>query len=125
MKTLSVVMVILLFSMPFLALAQQTSDAAQAIADAQRDAKLINASIWGAAGCFLSFAGVFLASVATPPVPAEKLIGKSPEYVVMYTTTYQQTVKSKQTKIAIAGCVVGTSVVLFFGELISDSGLIF
>ena len=41
-KTLSFVMVVMLFTMPFLTLAQQTGDATQAIIDAKTDANKSN-----------------------------------------------------------------------------------
>ena len=107
MRTLSFIMVIMLFSPPFLTYAQQTGDAAQAIADAQRDAELVDNSIWAAAGCVFNVMGILLASMATPPVPVEKILGKSPEYVAYYTSTYQQTVKGEQTKSATTGCIIG------------------
>ena len=108
MRALSLLMALMLFNLPFLTLAQQTTDTAQAIADAQRDAELTDTSIWGLAGCVFSFTGVFIAATATPMVPPEKLIGKSSEYVIYYASTYREAVKSKQRKSATVGCILGT-----------------
>ena len=84
-------MVLLLLGMPYLTLAQQTNDAAQAITDARRDAKYDPSShLWFPAGCLLDVAGILVAAVYTPHPPTEKLLGKSPEYVAYYTSTYQQ-----------------------------------
>ncbi len=66
MKTLSFIMVVMLFTTPYLTLAQQTSDAAQAIFDARRDATLANTQIWGTVGCLLGVTGMLIAYVVTP-----------------------------------------------------------
>lgn len=108
MKTFSFIMALLLFTMPLLTLAQQTDDAAQAIADATRDAKLADTQIWGAAGCFLGVTGMLIAYAVTPTVPPEKLLGKTPEYVAYYTSTYQKLVKKDRTTRATVGCAIGT-----------------
>ena len=108
MKILSFVMAVMLFTTPYLTLAQPTSDAAQAISDARHDAKLANTHIWGAAGCLLGVTGMLIAYAVTPTVPPEKLLGKSPEYVAHYTSTYQKLVKKDRTTQATVGCVVGT-----------------
>ena len=71
---------------------QQISEVSQAIADAQRDAKLADTQVWAASGCVFGVIGILLAYVYTPQVPAVKLLGKSPEYVAYYTSTYQQIV---------------------------------
>ena len=107
MKILSFVMALLLFAMPFLTLAQQSNDAAQAIMDAERDAQLADTQIWALAGCVGGLLGVIAAYAVTPTVPSMKLIGKSPEYVAYYTTTYQQKVRSLQTQQATMGCFGG------------------
>ena len=115
-RVFSCAMVLLLLSMPCLTLAQQTNDAAQAIADAKRDAKNAPYSyVWYPAGCILGVAGILIAvvytphsllvcqpstvggilitAVYTPHPPPEKLLGKSPEYTAYYTSTYQQVAK--------------------------------
>ena len=109
-KPLSFVMVMLLFFMPILVFSQQSDEMSRAIADATRDAQLVNTQIWGAGGCLLGITGVFIAYVVTPTVPLEKLLGKSPEYVAYYTSTYQRLVKSSQTRNATTGCVISTGV---------------
>ena len=106
-RTLSFLMVVMLFTAPFITLAQQTNDAAQAISDAERDAKSVNTVIWAASGCVFSIFGILLASIHTPTVPAYKLLGKSPEYVEYYTSTYQQSVKNDQIADATLGCLSG------------------
>ena len=102
-------MVLLLFSMPCLTLAQQTNDAAQAIADATRDAKNPqNGYVWFPAGCLLGVVGILIAAVYSPPPPATRLLGKSPEYITYYTETYQKVAKDDQVTEATLGCLPGT-----------------
>ena len=111
-RVFSCAMALLLLSMPCLTLAQQTNDAAQAIADAKRDAKNApNSYVWYPAGCFLGVAGILIAAVYTPHPPAEKLLGKSPEYIAYYTSTYQQVAKDDQVTEATLGCLTGTCLV--------------
>ena len=108
-RVFSYLMVLLLFSMPCLTLAQQTNDAAQAIADATRDAKNPqNGYIWFPAGCLLNVVGILMAVVYSPPPPATRLLGKSPEYITYYTETYQNVAKDDQVTEATLGCLFGT-----------------
>ena len=109
-KTLSFVMMLLIFNMPLLTFSQQTDDAVQAIADAQRDAKLADTQIWALVGCTLMLTGILVAYLVPPTVPTMNLLGKSPEYVAYYTSTYQEKVKNERTKQASLGCL-GTGVV--------------
>ena len=108
-RVFSYLMVLLLFSMPCLTLAQQTNDAAQAIADATRDAKNPqNGYVWFPAGCLLGVVGILIAAVYSPPPPATRLLGKSPEYITYYTETYQNVAKDDQVTEATLGCLLGT-----------------
>ena len=117
-KTLSVVMALLLFAMPFLTLAQQTGDAAQAIIDATADAQKADTTLWTIAGigsgllfgCILGPLTIIGAYALPPTPPAMKLIGKSPEYVVVYTDTYQSIAKKEQATSATLGCLFGSGV---------------
>ena len=111
-KGVCLICILTLFNLPFQAIAQPaqpTSDAMQAFLDAQRDGKSAPDSyIWFPIGCLLGVIGVAFAGISTPPVPAEKLLGKSPEYVAYYTSTYQEVAKQEQLKEASLGCLFGT-----------------
>ena len=124
-------MVVLMFSMPFVTLAQQNSGQADAIAaeaDAEADAnKDVNKTLWFGAGCLLS--GLSFAplpggySLLLPPIgltgtyfyqpdpPVSRFIGKSPEYVGVYTQTYKSKRGNIQARWASAGCVSGCAIV--------------
>ena len=103
--TVPLLIALMLFT-PIISIGQQQSDAAQAIADAKRDGKNVNTSyIWFPAGCILGVVGILLAGIYTPTVPAEKLLGKSPEYVAYYTSTYQKIARDDQLMESTLGCV--------------------
>ena len=122
---------VLMFSMPFVSLAQQNSGQADAIAaeaDAEADAnKDVNKPLWFGAGCLLS--GLSFAplpgwySLLLPPVgltgtyfyqpdpPVSRFIGKSPEYVAVYTQTYKSKRGNIQALWASTGCISGCAAV--------------
>lgn len=130
-------MAVLVFSMPFAALAQQNSVEAQAIVDATTDAnKDVKKPLWFGTGCLLSGL-VFLPlpswySCLLPPVgitgtylyqpdpPLSRLIGKSPEYVAVYTSTYKSKRGNTQALWTSAGCIGGGVVI---GTLIVGIGV--
>ena len=106
-------MAVLIFSMPVINFAQQNpietkakieaEARAQGIVDAENDVVKMD---WFMRGCFLSVLGVAIASAHKAPVPAERLIGKSPAYVAAYTSSYQAKKTEIQTKWALRGCAV-------------------
>lgn len=120
--------VLLTFSMPFTALAQRNLVVAQAEADATADAnKDVNKPLWFGTGCLISGL-VFLplpgwSSCLLPPVgltgtyfyrpapPVSRLIGRTPEYVDVYTSTYKSKRGSVQASWASAGCLSGGAAV--------------
>ena len=115
-RLFSLIMALLILSMPCVTLAQQTSDGAQAVVDAKTDAKepfgWLAGSFLMASGCGLLGGGIaVLASQAmTPSPPTHRLMGKSAEYVSFYTDTYQSEVKRKRLIYTSAGCLGGTVV---------------
>lgn len=87
-------------------------DAARATAEAMNDAHAdTNGALWFFAGCLLTWIGVVIAYVAEPSPPPARLLGKSPEYLAVYTTAYKSEAKSAQGHAAIWGAV--TTVVVF------------
>ena len=99
-------MAALIFGMPFIALAQQNSIQAEAVAAAESDAETdTNTNFWFIVGCFGSLAGLIYANYDTPSAPASRLLGKSPEYVTFYSDAYALKAKQLQTDYALRGCV--------------------
>ncbi|RKU08994.1 hypothetical protein C6501_15720 [Candidatus Poribacteria bacterium] len=118
-------MAVLTFSMPFATFAQQTVVAAQAESDAIADAdKDVNKPLWFGAGCLLSglvfvpLPGIYTSCLLPPigitgayfyqpdPSPA-RFIGKSPEYVSVYTSAYKSKRGKTQASMSSAGCLTG------------------
>ncbi len=115
-RLFALVMAVLIFSMPCVVLAQRTNDVAEAMADAKKD---VNEP-------FGWFAGSFLTSVAfgclggsaiiatSQVIPAEaptyRLMGKSPDYVNIYASTYEKEVKEKRLIHTSIGCLAGSAV---------------
>ncbi len=78
MKTLSFVIVVMLFTMPLFTLAQQSNDAAQAIFDAKNDANLTYTEAWFIAGIFCGILSLPFAYLVEPSVNPVRFLGKSP-----------------------------------------------
>ena len=122
-------MAVLIFSMPFVTLAQQNVEPAEAITDAEKDAMVAKATadaerdaqadtdttFWFIIGCFGSVLGFLYANFDVPTVPAERLIGKSPDYVTVYSSVYVRKSKAVRQDRVIKGCVTSaiTGVVLY------------
>ena len=109
-QVLVLFMAVLVFSMPFVTLAQQNSEWADAVAAAEQDAKAnVNQGVWGAVGFLCSFPTVIVAFTMQPPPPAARFVGKSPEYIRIYTQTYKAKVRNRQAGPATLGCLAGLS----------------
>lgn len=113
-------LVILTFCHPFFAIAQQqSSQVLQAKIDAENDAKNDNNPfLWGGGtfviaiigGCLLGSLPLIGASIYEPNVPSHRLLGKSPEYILLYTETYEKKVKNQNTTASLLGCIGGSLV---------------
>ena len=87
-------------------------DAGRAAAEGVQDADAdINGTLWFFVGC-LGIIGIAVAYFAEPSPPPARLMGKSSEYVMLYTTAYKTEGKSIQGRHAIYGCLVGTAIVV-------------
>lgn len=133
-------MAVLIFSVPFITFAQQNTGNVLAITEAKRDAKKdVNELGWFAAGClggalpipsstiseqklldgniYMIFAcgaacfPTFYALFNTPTPPPDRLLGKSPAYVLSYVNTYVSEVKRRRILSSGAGCCVGYTTV--------------
>lgn len=131
---LTLLMVVLLFSSPLVTLAQQISAEDQAKQDAEND---VNKSAWFTAGCIGCAAGwtiiilgdetedplprllaglgtivpvlpIVYAASASPDPPAERLLGKSPEYLNVYVDSYVKEAKRQQVIFSAVGCGAGS-----------------
>ena len=127
-------MVVLIFSMPFVTLAQENSSESNsksahqisvevsAKTAAERDAEInTNGLVWGggsfvlglgtgvlglAGGCIGSI-GIFAVYLLEPSPPALQLLGKSPEYIEVYTRAYSAKARNLRLKQASMGYAGG------------------
>ena len=122
-------MAVLVFSMPFVTLAQQNSEIADtksaavgdtksenqlliatAKADAERDVKVdfgnYEQLLWFSAGFGCSIFGVAAAYLEETQPPPVRLLGKSPDYVKIYGHTYQNELRKNQIVFSGTGCVL-------------------
>ena len=83
-------MAVLTFSTPIVTLTQENPIIAVAKSHAVTDAKNdFNKVSWFGTEGFLNTFGVMMVQTNEPPVPAGRLVGKSPEYLAVYTLNYQ------------------------------------
>ena len=109
-RAVSLVCILTLLRLPFNAIAQgqSTNDVyVQAITDARYDAASNSAIEWMAAGCCIGVFGVILAAIVDPSPPVQRFIGKSPEYINIYTQEYQRSARRNQIESAVGGCIIG------------------
>ncbi len=103
--------------MPVITLAQQNSELADAVAAAEQDAKAdVNQGVWGAVGFLCSVGAVYAAYFHQPP-PAVRFVGKSPEYIHIYTRTYKAKVRNLQAGPATLGCLAGFLAVYLYASV--------
>ncbi len=130
-RVLAYFMAVLMFSTPFAVLAQESAeqtDVEIAEADAIQDANTdVNKPLWIGVGgllaglalihdysCLLSVGGLAGTHFYRPNPPAERLIGKSSEYVNVYSEAYKNEVAKQQTLWSAAGCVGGGAIITGF-----------
>ncbi|RKU33422.1 hypothetical protein C6495_09380 [Candidatus Poribacteria bacterium] len=102
-------MAVLIFSAPFVAIATQHSVMLEAKAAAEADAEAkTSKSTWLTLGCLGGLIAVAAGYVYAPSPPAGALLGKSPEYIAAYSDAYAQKAKGIQRRYAMYGCVLNT-----------------
>ncbi|MCG9134827.1 hypothetical protein J5I95_24480 [Candidatus Poribacteria bacterium] len=126
-QLLAVLMFTLALNMPLRCFAQQRNTVAlDAKTDAEYDAEDdVNTALWLAAGGVLGIAGnCLLGSLAVggayiyqPVPPAERLLGKSAEYVSFYTDAYKARMRRLQLVAATKGAAGGAAVFFLLGTL--------
>ena len=123
---LIVLMLGLTFNFPLQAVAQQSTTFADAKTAAEYDAEdNVNTAVWLAAGGILGVAGnlplgavaIGGAYVYQPAPPAERLLGKSAEYVTIYTDTYKAKARNLRLSAAAKGALGGAAVFCLLGVI--------
>jgi hypothetical protein len=107
---------------PVLAQTSETEEARSAAkADAKRDLSWFP---WFAAGCLLNVIGVGISYVVTSTPQTSRLLGKSSEYVDVYTKAYRSSARSIRAKYAWIGCGVMTATGTVVGASIVVANLV-
>jgi len=103
-KAFSLFLALTILVIPLLAQVEQAG-ASQARMQAEIDAKRdTQAAVWFILGCAGSLLGLLVAQVITATPPQAALVGKSTEYVAVYTDVYVRKVKSIRTTYSLYGC---------------------
>ncbi len=114
---------VLFISTPFLSIAAQISSHAELIKTAKTDAKSdlddTQRMIWflTGVGCGVFTVGTAAFMNSNPPI--HRLLGKSPEYVVIYADTYTKQMRASRLKLASGGCLV--NIALYGLIILNDS----
>ena len=112
-------MAVLTLVMPLMAVAEIEPWRLEARVDAERDAEAeVKQVLWIGGGfllgltggCVLGSVGLLGAGFYEPQVPASRLIGKSPEYILLYADTYRDRARVLQLRSAFIGCLAGSVV---------------
>ena len=88
-----------------------------AIIQAKQDAELAakgDRLIWYGSGLFGSCLGVGAAYLTPITVDPAKLMGKSPEYIIFYSSAYRESIRSQRVKQASIGCVISGAIQTLF-----------
>ena len=115
-KSTSLLMAILVFSLPFVSLAQNTTEmdheiaAARAAGERDAIAEVSGASqaLWFVFGALLGPLPILVAALEKPTPDAMRLAGKSPYYIAAYTAVYRTKIRSRKGISSGAGCLAST-----------------
>jgi len=113
-KSLCVLILLSLLTLPVVALAEDAGDACvRAQLDAERD---VSGALWLALGCIFPILGLAAAYLLEPSPPATALLGKSSDYVAVYTDCYKDKGRNIQVRKALIGllCVPTFGIALFW-----------
>lgn len=109
-RAIAVILAVLLVATPLAALAQETEANQARRAAEQAATAATNKTLWFIVGCLGGVTALLVAYIYSPNPPSSALLGKSPQYVAVYTDTYKETVRRIQTKQAMNGCLAGLGV---------------
>ena len=82
-----------------------TPDEYQGLLDAIEDAEPYDASNYWVTGCLFGIAGWMIDINDTPPIPINRMIGKSALYINSYTTEYYKRIAEKRENYLTTGCL--------------------
>ncbi len=119
----SVIAVLIVFSIQCLSVAQPLSVKKTAEMDAHRHAGIdVKPGLWFSFGCMFGPIGWMSGSVFDSPPPSYRLLGKSSEYIAFYLDAYKVRSRQLQSSHARNGCLISST---FFGLGMLSSFLLF
>ena len=98
---------VMIFSLPLVARTQDSVHEKAIFDGTQAAESVFNERLWYLTGCFFSFGGYLFAQTYYAPVPTVALLGRSPEYVAIYTDVYRAKSKELRSEAALEGCIHG------------------
>ena len=110
-----IVVALLATCAPVMTLAYSTGG--DACSQAKTDAGIDSGTskwLWFGAGCFFNLLGVLGGYLVPMPVPSNRIMGKSADYVSNYTACYQEQSKSDNGMAAVWGCVASSVVYIAY-----------
>ena len=115
-KFIAILLVAILFAYTAMPVFSTESDIAyQALLDARRDAEADASAMKGVVlGFFCGLIGVGITYFTPPSPPVHRFIGKSSEYVLLYTDEYRRVARKEETFHAIGGCAMAVAFTYFF-----------
>lgn len=108
-KTIYLFLSVLMLVIPIIVNAQEITDEemTKIIAEAEADAESdVDTAKWTMAGCLFNYLAVQKAHKSAPSPDPSRLLGKSPEYVKVYTKAYKEKAQAIQAKHAMVGCFI-------------------
>ena len=113
-KSASLLMAILVFSLPFGSLAQNSAEIGEEVAaaraaaerDAVADVSGVTQGLWFAFGVMLGGLPILLAALERPTPDPMRLAGKSPNYITAYTDFYRKAARTRKVTASGTGCLV-------------------
>lgn len=94
---------------------EQMTEVQQAETDAKRDASQDVSNLsWGIGGFFCGVCAVAYVYIDKPTIPTSRFVGKSAEYVAVYTDNYDRVAKKERFEASMIGCLAGSLFSVFF-----------
>ncbi|HID93980.1 MAG TPA: hypothetical protein EYP60_07775 [bacterium (Candidatus Stahlbacteria)] len=112
-RIIALLLVAILFATPILSQVV-VSDYVQGRRDGRREGAGDASMIWAVVGFGCGCCGVGAAYLWPQAVPAARLVGKSPEYVRGYTSSYKNAKREKETIYAAVGCIVSDIISIIY-----------
>jgi len=108
-KSISLFLSVVMLFIPLIVNAQEiiSEEKAKAVEQAEADAEIdVNTAKWMMSGCLLNYLAVEKAHKSALSPDPSGFLGKSPEYVKVYTKAYKEKAQAIQARYAMVGCFI-------------------